>query len=186
MSPKANTIFQIKVFLKYSKPPIWRRVLVRSDTRLDQMHEIIQAVMDWDDSHLHQFIIDDEYYGYHPFANAPDLLDSRKFELSDFMGKEGDKFIYEYDFGDSWEHILLLEKILPAEAGVHYPTCTAGERACPPEDIGGMWGYDEFLEALADPDHEMYEEYIDWVEDEFDPEAFDLEGTRKYLESIIL
>jgi hypothetical protein len=186
MPARSNIIYQIQVLLQYSKPPIWRRVLVRSDTRLDQMHEIIQAVMGWKDSHLHQFIFGNDYYSYHQFVDFRDIFDSRKFKLNDFMKVKGDKLFYEYDFGDLWEHTLLLEKILEADPRVQYPTCIKGVRACPPENIGGLWGYYEFLEALANPEHDMHDEYIEWFGDGFDPEAFDQEGVKKQLESLPL
>ena len=88
---------------------------------------------------------------------------------------EGNKFIYEYDFGDSWEHVVLVEKILPPEPDKKYPVCIKGKRACPPEDIGGIWGYEEFIEAMSDPSHNKHDSYLEWWGDEFDPEAFDIE-----------
>lgn len=87
--------------------------------------------------------------------------------------RAGVRFLYEYDFGDSWEHTLRVEKILPPEPGVHYPQCLAGKRACPPEDVGGVWGYQEFLAALADPDDPQHDEYLEWIGGEFDAETFD-------------
>lgn len=188
MSPKSNVIYQIKVTLNGSRPPIWRRIQVRSDTRLDQMHEILQVVMGWENYHLHQFILAGEYFGepHDDYVGFVEMKDHRRYKIGDLLSAEGDKFIYEYDFGDSWEHILLLEKILDAEKGTHYPTCTKGKQACPPEDIGGIWGYVDFLEAISDPEHEMHEDYLDWVGDEFDPDAFDLEDTNRELKRLIL
>jgi hypothetical protein len=182
MPPKSDTIYQIKVTLRDSKPPIWRRIQVRSDTRLDQMHAILQEVMGWDDYHLHQFIIFGDYYGEpDPDFDFIEMKDQRKYKLSDFLAETGVQFVYEYDFGDSWEHILLLEKILSAEIDVQYPVCLKGKRACPPEDVGGIWGYEEFLEAIADPEHEKHEEYLEWIGGDFDPEEFDLEEVNEGL-----
>ena len=165
MTPKSKQIYQFKVTLKNSKPPIWRRILVQPEVRLDQMHWIFQAVMDWESAHLHQFIIDESYYGepHDDYLDFMEMRDHRKYKLSDFRIEPGSKFIYEYDFGDSWEHILLLEKILPRDEGVHYPACIKGKRACPPEDVGGIWGYGYFLEVISDPEHEEYITYVEWI-----------------------
>jgi hypothetical protein len=94
------------------------------------------------------------------------------------------KFRHEYDFGVSWLHQVLVEKILPLEPGQDYPVCIKGRRACPPEDVGGMWGYYSFLEAIQDPDHEEYEDYLEWVGGEFDPEAFDLDEANQALQAL--
>jgi len=94
------------------------------------------------------------------------------------------KFLYEYDFGDGWEHELLVEKILPAEPGVGYPRCLKGKRACPPEDVGGVWGYADFLEIMRDPNHPEHEDMLEWVGGEFDPEVFDLEEVNAELEEM--
>jgi hypothetical protein len=187
MLPKSDTIYQIKVTLRDSKPPIWRLIQVRGDTRLDQMHAILQEVMGWDSYHLHQFIIFGDYYGepHDDFDNI-DMKDHRKYKLSDFLTEAGVKFVYEYDFGDSWEHILLLEKILSAEKDTQYPVCLKGKRACPPEDVGGIWGYENFLEAIADPEHEEHEDYLEWIGDDFDPEEFDLEEINQGLKYLKL
>ena len=96
----------------------------------------------------------------------------------------GFKFRYEYDFGDSWEHVLVVEKVLPPEPGRQVPVCIKGKRACPPEDVGGVWGYAEFLEALQDPDHEDHEMYLEWIGGEFDAEEFDLEETNEMLRGL--
>ena len=175
MPPKSKQIYQIKVTLQGFRPPIWRRIQVRSDTRLDKLHLILQDVMGWDNYHLHQFVIHGEYYGPPYDGDFMDMMDESKSKLSDLVGGEKFKFIYEYDFGDSWAHVLLVEKILPAEKGVQYPVCIKGKRACPPEDVGGVWGYGSFLEAIKDPKHPEHDEYLEWVGGEFDPEAFDLD-----------
>lgn len=182
MSAKKRTItsdiYQIKVTLKHSQPPIWRRIQVPADVSLARLHRILQAVMGWEDYHLHQFIVDGEYYGEpHPDYEVwgPEMRDERRFTLEQLVPEEGLKFRYEYDFGDGWEHELLVEKILPAEPGASYPRCIKGKRACPPEDVGGVWGYADFVEVIRDPDHPEHEEWLEWVGGEFDPEAFDLE-----------
>ncbi len=174
-------VYQIKVTLQGIRPPIWRRLEVTSDTKLSELHDIIQTAMGWQDCHLHQFTVGNTYYGK-PDRSSPfdDTKDERKVKLSKLLPKEKSKFAYEYDFGDSWEHEILLEKILPMEEK-EYPVCVKGKRACPPEDVGGVWGYANLLKAIQDPDHPEHEEMQEWVEDDFDPEAFDLKDINEYL-----
>jgi hypothetical protein len=177
-------IYQVKVTLKHSKPPIWRRILVRSDITLAELHRILQAVMGWWDYHLHQFIVGQTYFGQpHPDYGF-DMRDERRVRLNQIVTGEGAKFGYEYDFGDSWEHILLLEKVLEPEPGQQYPVCVEGRRACPPEDVGGVWGYEVFLEAIGDPEHPEHEDYLEWIGGEFDPEEFDLDAVNAVLRAV--
>ena len=179
-----NDIYQLKVTLKHSKPPIWRRIEVPGNTRLDQLHDILQVTMGWWNAHLHQFTVGGTYYGEpHPDYGF-DMRDERKVRLNQIAPGEKSRFVYEYDFGDSWEHVILVEKILPPEKGVHYPRCIKGKRACPPEDVGGMWGYDEFVAAVKDPDHSEHEDMLEWWGDDFDPEAFDLEEINEALQGL--
>jgi len=180
---KESKIYQIKVTLKYSHPPIWRRIQVAGETTFHELHYILQRVMGWDDSHLHQFIIGDRTYGGSDdeFGAAPRRRDSGSLAVGEVVRHEKSKFIYEYDFGDSWQHVLLVERILPLEEGVQYPRCLAGRGACPPEDCGGVYGYYAKLEALRDPKHPEHKEIIDWMNEDFDPEAFDLEDVNARL-----
>jgi len=181
---KNADIFQIKVTLRYSKPPIWRRIQVPGDTRLDKLHLILQVVMGWQNYHLHQFIVGNTYYGEpHPDYGF-EMRDERKVKLHQLAPAEKSKFVYEYDFGDSWEHELLVEKIMPPEPDVNYPRCIKGKRACPPEDVGGVWGYDDFLAAIKDPNHPEHEDMIEWWGDKFDPDWFDLEEVNEVLQRI--
>ena len=174
-TPRATTrvMYQIKVTLKGSKPPIWRRMQITSDTTLVQFHRIVQCVMGWDGSHLYQFVIGGIAYGDPGMVGEWDIEDARTAPLAALVRGEKSKFLYEYDFGDSWEHELLVEKILPLDEGKRYPVCLTGKRACPPEDCGGVWGYASFLEAIHDPEHPEHEEMLEWIGGEFDPEAFD-------------
>ena len=107
--------------------------------------------------------------------------DERKVKLSQVVARGHKKFSYVYDFGDNWDHTILVEKVLPAEAGVRYPRCTAGKRACPPEDCGGAWGYVDFLDAIKNPKHEQHAGMLEWIGGEFDPEAFDIEAVNEGL-----
>jgi len=172
-----TSIYQIKVTLNDSKPPIWRRVLVPDSISLHQLHTILQIVMGWTNSHLHQFIIDDEYYGEPEEEDgySEELKNEKRHRLNQFVTRKGFKFIYEYDFGDSWEHTVHIEAILPIEKGGKYPICLEGKRACPPEDIGGVWGYDDFLKTISNPKDPEYEEMMEWYGEDFDPEFFDME-----------
>ncbi len=181
----ADKVYQLKVTLRGSKPPIWRRVLVPADASLLELHRIIQVAMGWDSTHLHQFVINEEYYSTPTEDDWEPVIDESKFRLADVVPAENSKFIYEYDFGDSWEHQILVEKILPADPNETYPRCIKGKRACPLEDVGGIWGYEEFLEALRDPNHPEHESYLEWVGGDFDPEYFDLEEVNKLLEEIM-
>jgi hypothetical protein len=177
MTGKLPLVYQIKVTLDNTHPPIWRRILVPGNTTLIKLHDILQIVMGWEDYHLHMFTIDESIYGNPADDEWGDLgtLDEVAYKLNRIIHREGQRFKYEYDFGDSWDHTLLVEKILPPEEGTRYPLCLKGKRACPPEDVGGVWGYKNFLDAIRDPDHNEHEEYLDWVGGEFDPDAFDLE-----------
>ena len=178
------SVYQLKVTLRDSKPPIWRRIQVTSDTRLAVLHRVLQVVMGWEGAHLHQFMAHGRYYGTpHPDFGF-EVQNEQQVSVQQVVSRPKDKLIYEYDFGDSWEHELLVEKILPLEAGKRYPLCLMGKRACPPEDCGGIWGYASLLEALRDPEHPEHDEMVDWVGGEFDPEAFDLDEINRELQNL--
>jgi Plasmid pRiA4b ORF-3-like protein len=185
-APRSTTrvVYQIKVTLKGSKPPIWRRIQVTSETTLVQLHRILQRVMGWEGSHLYQFVIGGIPYGEPALLGELDAEDARTATLEALGPREKSKFLYEYDFGDSWDHELLVEKRLPLEAGKRYPVCLTGKRACPPEDCGGIWGYASVLEAIRDPEHPEHEEMLEWIGGEFDPEAFDLDEVNRELQHL--
>lgn len=176
--PAKERIYQFKITLKNIKPPIWRRIQVR-DCTLDKFHERIQTAMGWSNSHLHHFQIADTLYG-DPWLLDENFVemnykDSRATMLSKIVPKSGKRFQceYEYDFGDSWWHEVLFEGCLRADPGQRYPLCLEGERACPPEDVGGFTGYKEFLEVFADPTDDQHEQFAGWVGAKFDTEDFD-------------
>jgi len=175
---KPVEIYQIKVTLRDSQSPIWRRIQVRSDITLAKLHRILQRVMGWEDAHLHQFVIQGQRYGVpdDDHGSPCETKDERKYKLGDMVRAEGSQFAYNYDFGDYWQHVLVVEEIVPPQGGVQYPVCLAGARACPPEDVGGIPGYENFLEALRDPNHPEHEELVEWIGGEFDPEAFDIDA----------
>ena len=170
-----KSIYQIKISLIGVKPPIWRTVLVSDNLGLGAFHNVIQVAMGWTDSHLHQFIANRVFYGIPDDDYELEMEDETKYKLSQLLKKEKDSFIYEYDFGDSWEHKILLEKILPDDGKTVLPVCIKGKRACPPEDCGGIWGYEELLETISDAKHPDHEDMLEWLGGEFDPEEFDLE-----------
>jgi Plasmid pRiA4b ORF-3-like protein len=176
---KAPGIYQLKVTLRDIDPPIWRRLLVPGDTTLGDLHWILQLSMGWTHSHLHLFEIDDARYSDPSFDldEAPDeFRDEFRARLDRVVDGEGARFLYEYDFGDSWRHEIEIEKVLPATEGETYPKLVAGARACPPEDCGGVVGYANFLEEISDEDHPEHERSFEWVGRYFDPERFDIEG----------
>ncbi len=167
-----HSIYQIKVSLQGAKPPIWRRLLVTDSIKLSVLHKAIQISMGWTDSHLHNFITKDRVIYGHPQPKLDmglEIKDERKVRLSHFLKAEKDSLIYEYDFGDSWTHKIILEKILPFDAQKKLPYCVVAKRACPPEDCGGIWGYAELLAILDDPQHEEYDELLEWIGGEWDP-----------------
>ncbi len=182
--PHASPVYQLKVTLQHTKPPIWRRIQVRASITLPRLHDTIQVAMGWTDSHLHQFMIDGVEYGLPDPDFADDMRSEQRIKLERVVTTEKDRFVYEYDFGDSWTHILLLEKILPHDPEIHYPRCLAGKRACPPEDVGGAWGYAEFLEAVGKSDHPEHDDMLEWCGGEFDPEAFSFDETNQALKGL--
>ena len=180
-SKKSGTVYQLKIVLAETRPPIWRRVQVQN-CNLTKFHEIIQRAMGWYGGHLWAFDIDGEQYGENPWGDSDmDMLNSRSIKLSQLVDEGVKKFRYIYDFGDNWEHIVTVEKTLDADPTAKYPHCTAGKRACPPEDCGGPWSYDEFLVAISDPKHKEHKELLEWVGGEFDSERFDLSEVNRQL-----
>ena len=170
---KSQTIYQLKINLKDIRPPIWRRVQVLSTATLWQLHWVIQKSMGWTNSHLHSFNIQGVEYGT-PIAEFGmddfEVEDEQAVLLSDIIPGDQFKFTYLYDFGDSWEHDILVEEMLEANPAIIYPICIQGKRACPPEDCGGVWGYEEFLATIQNSTHPEHEEMLDWVGGKFDPE----------------
>lgn len=184
---KDDVIYQLKITLKHIRPPIWRRVLVPGSLTLSQLHGVIQTAMaGWYDSHLHEFEIDGAQYGLPapPGDNwGMPVTNEAKVTLENVL-REKQKFLYTYDFGDDWQHEILVEKLLARDPTMNYPICLKGKRACPPEDCGGPWGYAELLEILANPHHPEYESRQEWLIADFDAEVFDLEAVNEALGAI--
>lgn len=185
-----KAVIQIKIELKGIKPPIWRRVQILNDITFYDLHTIIQNAMGWDNYHLHQFIIGRKQYiidsdmDEREFPGA-EIWNGEDVLVGEILNHEKQKIDYEYDFGDGWEHRITVEKIIDAEEDKVYPVCIAGKRACPPEDIGGVWGYEHMLEVIKNPAHEDYEEMIEYSGEDFDSEEFDLEFINEMLEGLI-
>lgn len=210
-----SSVFTVRITLRDSKPPIWRRVAVPSDITLGQLHEVIQIAMGWTNSHLHQFVLKDKSLinrapnviaqlsdeGRYdeifaatrgirvfvakvtPFGDPTEMEgeDEDAVTLAKVCPKVKSKLTYEYDFGDGWEHTIEVQKIEEPKPGVEYPVCLAGKLACPPEDCGGIYGYYHMLDAVDDPDHEEHDDLVDWLGDDFDPEAFDMDEVNDML-----
>lgn len=180
-SGSSTRVHQLKVVLRGAEPPIWRRLQVPASMTLAELHRVLQVAMGWSDYHLHEFKIAGVRYGTDDGEGwGPAPKDERRTRL-DRVARKGTRFTYEYDFGDGWEHDVEVEDVHDAEAGEAYPACTAGGRACPPEDCGGVWGYGELLAAIADPDHDEHDALMEWVGGAFDPEHLDLAGVNRVL-----
>lgn len=180
-----NRVLQLKITLKDSSPKIWRRIVVPSDHTFFDLHCAIQDAMGWMDGHLHGFRIaikgttrslNIQYPDPDNDFGIEETLDERKEKIADYFGKTIKQCIYEYDFGDGWEHEILFEKLLPADPSSEYPQCIAGKNACPSEDSHGVWGYRNLQEVLKNPKHSEYKDMLDWLGIEkgsdFDPSSF--------------
>ncbi len=178
-----GAVYQLMVTLRGTEPAIWRRLLVQ-DTTLDRLSDYLIAAMGWMGGHLHLFMAGGKYYGIPDSEWNENLLDEDTVKLSDIVSAKQRGFIYEYDLGDSWQHEVLVESIGPPEPGRRYPVCLEGGLACPPEDVGGIGGFYEFLEAIGDPDHPEHEYLLEWAGGSFDPEAFDLDQVNQALRAI--
>jgi len=182
--PSPKNAIQFKVTLKYIKPPIWRRVVLPDNCTLGDLHDAIQVAMGWYNCHLHAFRFGDVHYSSRESSEMEDMgmENEETVLLSQVVTRPKQKFIYEYDFGDSWEHEIVVEKILPIDPQAKYPICVAGARACPPEDCGSVPGYFSILEALrATKKTEEQKELLEWLEDGYDPERFDLDAVNRRL-----
>ena len=178
-------IYQIKVTLLGTRPPIWRRLLVPAGLTLEQLHDVLQAAMGWEDCHMHDFRIGPKRFGK-PDPNdrlmgLPATGNERTVRLFTVLGKVGAKAVYTYDFGDSWEHAIVVEKVLPPEPELPYPVCVGGKLQGPPEDCGGISGFYDLLEAIRDPAHDQHEEMLEWVGGDFNPAAFSVDDVNQRL-----
>src|SRR5260370_34810641 len=156
-----NEIYQIKVTLLRTVPPVWRRLLVPSDITLSNLHDLLQLAMGWTDSHLHEFLFRGQHYGpTHPERGVTEAIDERKVRLNQLLSRVGATMVYTYDFGDGWEHAIALEKDLPTDPNMAYPLVTDGRGACPPENLGRLGGCYHFLCAFQNPPHPHLHEHL--------------------------
>ncbi|MFH1127292.1 MAG: plasmid pRiA4b ORF-3 family protein [archaeon] len=175
-------ILQLKISLKVISPPVWRRILVEDNITFDRLNNIIQATMGWGGYHLYVFDVGGEEIGIPDKEFDVDMTDSRRAYISKYLYAENQKFEYVYDFGDNWQHTIILEKILRKDPNGKYPICIKGKNACPPDDCGGPWGYKELLEAIKNPSHEEHKEMLEWIGGgKFDPEEFDIDDVNEEL-----
>jgi len=185
-----RSLLLLRIELEHSSPAIWRSVLVPDNITLVKLHRVFQEVMGWRDYHLHEFIIDHRHYGMvdpdDPFADlGPELISEKRKKLEKVLGRTK-RFEYIYDYGDNWRHTITLENRLPLTSAQPSISCIGGEMACPPEDVGGTGGYFEFLEAMADPQHEEHENMMQWWGGAFDPGGFDIFRVNERLKQIKL
>ena len=187
-----SCIYELRITLQEIRPPIWRLIQIPSTLRLCCLHDVLQAVMGWTDSHLHQFEKDGKYWGVpeHYEEVDIDIIDERRTKISAIMKAEGGSVLYVYDLGDDWRHEVVLEKILPGPHTTLRPVCLSGERHCPPEDVGGTPGYEEFLQVIFEPRHQEYEQSVRWaggpsaltqVAERFQPEEFNVKAVNATL-----
>ena len=177
-------VYQFKITLKGLKPALWRRIQVPETYSFWDLHVAMQDAMGWQDSHLHDFRVRNPHTRKKERIGIPDeefdlkILTGWECDIRDYFSIENSSATYVYDYGDNWEHTVKLEKILPRDKEMKYPRCTDGERACPPEDCGGIHGYKEFLETIMDPTHKQHEDLLTWVGGNFQPEFFDSNKVR--------
>lgn len=186
-----NNLFLLKISLREIEPPIWRRFVVPANITLDRLHDVIQIVMGWMDYHLHEIVIDGKVYTENP-EDSTQGAEGGKCLIGNLIKRKGKSFQYLYDFGDHWEHEVILEDKNYSNPALDVSLiCLEGERACPPEDVGGVPGYYEFCEGISDSSHPQYQEFLDWFSDmefygqgfkseDFSPEKINVE-LLKYL-----
>lgn len=185
---KPRSVYQVRVTLRDVLPPVWRSILVPGNTTLGRLHRVLQAAMGWEESHLHMFRVQGRRFSDPKFQLDDDwdvkVHDEGRITLEAATAAGKRSIVYEYDFGDRWHHDLKVERVLaPADAPKRVPALAAGERACPPEDIGGAPGYEAFLWAMAHPNHREHEHFREWIGGEFDPERFDVSAADRRVRS---
>lgn len=175
-------IYDLRIELEDIEPLIWRRILVPGKITLPRLHDLLQLVMGWTNSHLHSFEIGERTFGMDGTdLEELNMLNEKKFTLDEVLGDSIREFTYDYDFGDSWRHHITVTPIAKPRTDWSYPLCVAGAGAAPPEDVGGVGGYEEFLSAIKDPKHEEHDRMLEWVGGAFDPAGFDLNEINRTL-----
>lgn len=171
-----SRILQLRVSIRGMSPPVWRKLLINSDTTLHELHLMIQAAMGWYNCHLYEFSYgQDKYSNLDHWDEIPEEeIDSTQVTLGDLDLSEGDELTYLYDFGDNWEHTVSVQKILAQDTSYRLPACIGGKRNCPPEDCGGVYGYYDVLKTAGDPQDPEHDEMVEWL-GEYNPEEFDMQ-----------
>jgi hypothetical protein len=185
-------IYRLRVEIEKTEPVIYRVLLVYGNIGLDLLHAVLQVAIGWTNSHLHKFTVGNSEYSDPEFNLNEDAFEGQKFvedegivNLNEVVPHKGFQFSYEYDFGDSWEHLITVEDILPDDGTLKgFAECIDGKRACPPEDCGGTPGYADFLDTISDPESEEYTSMIEWIGRVFDPESFDIKKVNRFLKKI--
>jgi hypothetical protein len=165
-------VYYLKVMLAEVTPPVWRRIAVPGAYTLDRVHRVIQLAMGWQDCHLHSFEVASVQYGQPDPDGLLEMRDEMNARLDAVVGKDG-RFVYTYDFGDWWEHQVIVDDVLVADPDERYPACLDGQGECPPEDVGGVYGYERFRAAMADPDHKDHQAMVEWYGGSIDGRDFD-------------
>ncbi len=176
-----SNIYRVKITLRDSRPPIWRRLLLDPRMTLNKLHQAIQVSFGWTMTHLWEFQSGRQRIGVPDEEFSDDILSAKRVRVHQLLEKTGDRISYTYDMGDDWEHDVKLEEVRPYEPGIILPLCLDGACACPPEDCGGVGGYEELIEALKDAKHPRHKELKEWLNRPFDPEAFNLDETNRAL-----
>ncbi len=176
---------QLRIELDWVSPSVWRVVVVPETISLPKLHRVIQIAMGWEDGHLHEFAVGNVRYGNpDPEWNEPGTaIQEKGVSLAKALGR-AKQLRYTYDFGDGWEHTIAVEESSGPPDSLSEVRCLAGENACPPEDVGGPPGYERFLQAIADPNHEEHDDMLEWYEGEFDATRFDLASVNKKLKQL--
>jgi hypothetical protein len=182
-TPRGQGVFRLRITLVDVEPAVWRSLLVPGAVRMSKLSDFFQEAMGWTNSHLHSFTIGDDRYGM-LFDEAPDdEIDEKDVTVLGAIG-EHRRFSYEYDFGDGWDHEVVVEDFVRTPLGLKYAVCTDGQNACPPEDCGGASGYAQLLEVLGDPEHDEHDELLSWVGGPFDSTFFDLAAVNVALQHL--
>jgi len=183
----SETLYDLKVSLNMSEPLIWRRFSISGRTSLEELHDIIQIVMGWENNHMYQFIINERYYSDDELGTEGAREHAAGVPLESILKRAKRSFIYEYDFANGWEHEVYIEKIRIVDATEikKYPLCTEGAQACPPEESGGVFGYLEIISALKDPSNESYDEVVKTYGKEFDASQFDVDWINNNLRELL-
>ena len=173
--------YQLYVELEWVRPKVWRRFLVPITIELSLLHTTLLFGTGWQGGHIHEFLFGEDSYGRkEPGLELPEVMDEKHVTLRQALGARK-TFVYVYDYGDNWRHKVKIEKIITLDTPISSGVCIGGENACPPEDVGGAPGYEDFLAALADPNNPEHDDLKEWIGGSFDPAAFDVDAVNQRL-----